>query len=301
MPSPSLPTSRQSRLRMPSWLSESDRTAIRVVVLQAAADVIRILARRNRRDRSGRAPHCSASPTSLRRRARSAPPPSLASIMRRPSREIHSAVMILMHAPTTTSSKVRAAVARFDQILGREEDVIASARIDFEPAHIERPLIDERVARSSCASARRRRRSATARPLATGSARTRDCGSLRRDGEADAPQRTRRQPVAAQFAPRCAAIDRFVDAVGGPPLVNIHGTRRNCHTPAYTTLGSRGSTAMSAMPLPGPTIQRPLPRAPAVGGTVDAARAELSTIRIAERAASHRRGSCGSIRIREIA
>ena len=108
-------------------------------------------------------------------------------------------------------------------------------RIDGQPAHVERALIDQRVARHqppvraavvgapkhalpSIESARRR-----ARP-----------------GERRARFAPSRRPAirCRAAAPRRAAVGRLEDAVESDRrCVKLHGTRRNCQMPAKTTLG----------------------------------------------------------------
>src|SRR5579863_3005905 len=64
-----------------------------------------------------------------------------ASVMRDPE-----SMVILMHGARIVVKRL-AAVARFDEIFGCEKDVVTIGRIDVEAAHIERALIDQRVAR----------------------------------------------------------------------------------------------------------------------------------------------------------
>ena len=154
------------------------RPAVGVVVLNAAADVIRIVL-------------VVADAIDLREHHVEAPVPRLAAVDRDRRAAVvrfddapavardPQAVMVLMHGALDVAIGL-AAVARLDEILGREEDVIGVRRIDREPAHVEGPLIRPACRASSAASARRRRRSATARRLSIGSARRRDVARRRR-------------------------------------------------------------------------------------------------------------------------
>ena len=135
--------------------------------------------------------------------------------------------------------------------------MICVRRIHREPAHVEGPLIRPACRASSAANARRRRRIATTRRPSIGSAR-------RRDGRATAiPMPARASPPGSPLPRRrCHVAPPSVDLKmpsSGPPLVKLHGTRRNCQIPAKTTLRIAGIDRDVGHAARRPEIQRALP------------------------------------------
>lgn len=146
--------------------------------------------------------------------------------MRPPSREIavvavenHAAiardpqiVMIAVHVLAGVMPDLAAVVA-FGEVHRDREQMVGVARIDDDAAVIERPLIDERVRRDEL-------------PMSAAVVRTPEdsgarfdrrvdaIGIARRDRQADPPELSGRQAVAAQRAPRLAAVNRFVKPIG---------------------------------------------------------------------------------------
>ena len=118
------------------------------------------------------------------------------------------AVMVLVYRGRNVVKRL-AAVARFDQIFGTEDHVVAVARIDVETAHVKRTLIDQRVSRHQTPM----RAGVVRPPQETALGLNERIHAGRGNGNSDPPHVPARQTVSGEMPPRHAAIERLVDAV----------------------------------------------------------------------------------------